>query len=352
VKVPFYTDEEFAAMPREARQALAGVALQAIMAEALAAFWAGRMIDDRRVWLSWRWFNVDGQGRGDLADDQARSWARAQEIEAESASRCAISGEPTKSIIVSSLGYVRSRFSSTPPATALTQPETALGTAIKLGQGERSVEDAVTYAISDRLRIEILAILNEGERTRHELAHLIGERPDKIKHHLKALLDEGSIELAQSKRVGNLMQNYYRAVRMPIYTDEEVAAMSPEARQAITGVALQGIVAEALAAFQAGTMIGDPRLWLSWRWFHVDGQGRGDLADEQARSWARAQEIEAESASRCIATNEPLKSIIVSSLGYVRSRRAPANGPSEGSDAALAGREGPWLANSIGPTRR
>jgi DNA-binding transcriptional ArsR family regulator len=328
VEIPFYTDEEVAAMLPEAKQAICGVILEAVMAEAMSALWAGKMVNDRRVWLSWRWFNADAQGRGDIADEQARHWERVREIEVESLGRCAKSGELAKSIIVTSLGFERFRFSLPQPMPELGAEEGA-PPPIRLGQGKRGVEEAVGYALKHQHRVEILCLLNEGERNRYELAALIGEEPAKIKHHLKELLDEGSIELAYSKRVGNMMQHYYRAVEMPFYTDEEVAAMRPEAKQAICGVILQAVMAEALAALWAGKMADDPRVWLSWRWFHVDAQGREDMADEQARHWARVREREAESANRCAKSGEQTKSIIVASLGHVRCRRAPMAMPDD-----------------------
>ena len=193
-------------------------------------------------------------------------------------------------------------------------------TPIRLGQGKRAVEDAVSYSVGHRIRVEILAILNEAIRTPEELAHLISEPLSKVGHHIKELLDDGSIELAHIEQVRNTVKHYYRAVEVPFYSDEEVAAMPTEAKQALAGVALQAVMAEALAAFWAGKMVDDPRLWLSWRWFNVDAQGRGDIADEQARSWGRVQEIEAESTNRRAKTGEPATSIIVTSLGYMRSR--------------------------------
>jgi DNA-binding transcriptional ArsR family regulator len=316
VEIPFYTDEEIEALRPEARQAIAGVILEGVMSEAMAALWAGKMVNDRRVWLSWRWFNVDAQGRGDIADDQARHWERVREIEVESLGRCAKSGEPTR------LGFERFRFSLPQPMPELGSKKGALAS-IRLGQGKRGVEEAVGYALKHQHRVELLCLLNEGERNRYELAALIGEEPAKIKHHLKELLDEGSIELAYSKRVGNMMQHYYRAVEIPLYSDEEIEALRPEERQAFAGVILQAVMAEALAALWAGKMAEDRRVWLSWRWFHVDSQGREDIADEQARHWKRVREIEAESANRCAKSGEPTKSIIVASLGHVRCRRAP-----------------------------
>jgi len=328
VKVPFYTDEEVAAMPPAGKQAICGVILEGVMSEAMASLWAGRMVKDRRVWLSWRWFNVDVQGRGDIADDQARHWERVRAIEVESLERCARSGEPTTSIIVTSLGFERFRFSLPRPMPELGSEE-SVPPPIRLGQGKRGVEEAVGYALKHQRRVEILCLLNGGEHNRYELAALIGVKPSKIKHHLRELLDEGSIELAYSKRVGNVMQHYYRAVEMPFYTDDEVAAMPPEGKQAICGVILQAVMAEALAALWAGKMAGDPRIWLSWRWFHVDAQGREDIANEQARHWERVQECEAESTNRCAKSGEPTKSIIVASLGHVRCRRAPMATPAD-----------------------
>jgi len=124
-----------------------------------------------------------------------------------------------------------------------------------------------------------------------------------------------------------MIQHYYRAVEMSFYSDEEIEAMRPEERQAFAGVILQAVMAEALAALWAGKMADDPRVWLSWRWFHVDAQGREDIADEQARHWERVREIEVESTNRCAKSGEPTKSIIVASLGYVRCRRAPVAAP-------------------------
>jgi DNA-binding transcriptional ArsR family regulator len=328
VEMPFYTDEEVAAMPPEAKQAICGLILEGVMAEAMASLWAGKMIKDRRVWLSWRWFNVDARGRGEIADDQARHWERVRGIEVESLGRCAKSSEPTKSIIVTSLGFERFRLSG-PQRVPVMGSEESAPPPIRLGQGKRGVEEAVGYALKHQHRVEILCLLNEGEHNRYELAALIGAEPQKIKHHLKELLDEGSIELAYAKRVGNVMQHYYRAVEMPFYTDEEVAAMPPEAKQAICGVILQAVMAEALAALWAGKMAGDPRIWLSWRWFHVDARGREDMADEQARHWKRVRECEAESTNRCAKSGESTKSIIVASLGHVRCRRAPTATPDD-----------------------
>ena len=194
---------------------------------------------------------------------------------------------------------------------------------LQRGQSGKSVEERLAYAVSHRTRVYVLTILNEGVFSPDEIASMIGERTPNVSHHIKELLDAGSIELAKTERVRNTTQHYYRAVEMPYYTDDEIAAMPLEQRQEIIGVTLQCLMAEVMSAFWAGKMAGDPRLWLSWRWFNVDEQGRQDLAAEQERSWKRAQEIEAESASRRASSGEEAQSIIVASSGFQRERMSP-----------------------------
>ncbi len=187
---------------------------------------------------------------------------------------------------------------------------------------KRSVEDAVGYAVSHRIRVEILGYLHEGPRSPTELAKQMSYRLSTVEHHIKELLASASIELARVEQVRNTTEHFYRAVELPFYTDEEMWAMPFEARQEIYGLILQSSMAEAQAAFRAGKISNDPRVWLAWRWFNVDAQGRSDLADELDRSWKRVQEIEIESTDRRARSGEEAVSIVVSTLGFERVRNS------------------------------
>jgi DNA-binding transcriptional ArsR family regulator len=194
-------------------------------------------------------------------------------------------------------------------------------------QSGKSIEERVAFAVGHRTRVYVLTLLNEGVYSPEQLARIIGEPVGNVSHHIKQLLDADSIELAKTEPVRNTLQHFYRAVEMPFYTDEEIAAMTPEERQAIIGLTLQCLIAEIMTAFWSGKMQGDPRLWLSWRWFNVDGQGREDLADEQERSWQRSCEIEVESTNRRAKSGEETDSIIVASAGFERARTSPTAPP-------------------------
>lgn len=116
IEIPFLDDEEAQALSEKERGEVIGLILQAIMAEALASFWAGKMVNDERICLAWRWFNLDEQGRRDLHDEQAAHWDRVVQIETEACARRAESGGETNSTIVAMMGFQRSRKADQHPA--------------------------------------------------------------------------------------------------------------------------------------------------------------------------------------------------------------------------------------------
>jgi DNA-binding transcriptional ArsR family regulator len=197
------------------------------------------------------------------------------------------------------------------------------------GLRKRSVEDAVAYAVAHGIRVDILCYLNEAQRSPSELAVVMSLPLSTVEHHIKELLASCSIELARVTKVRNTSEHFYRAVEIPFFSDEEMWAKPFEARQEIYGLILQSSTAEAMAAFRAGKVSNDPHVCMAWRWFNLDAQGRRDMADENARSWERRQEIEAESAARRAETKEEPVSVIVSLLAHERCRnleRLPARG--------------------------
>lgn len=194
------------------------------------------------------------------------------------------------------------------------------GVAALPGSKSRSVEEAVSYALAHRIRIELLAALHEGPASKTQLALMIRQPLSNIGHHIEELQSSGSIEVARTEQVRNVSQNFYRVTELPTYSSEEFAALSEAKRQVTLGLVLQASMAEALASFWAGKLSGDPLVMLAWNRITLDEQGREDLAAEQERSWARIIEIEAESANRRAKSGEAGKTYVVTSFGYERSR--------------------------------
>lgn len=202
-----------------------------------------------------------------------------------------------------------------------------MNSSARAGQRHKSIEEVVAYAVGHRIRVQVLTVLAEGVYSPDEISRIIGEPINKVSHHIKELVDAGSIELVRTKPVRNAIQHYYRAVELPFYSDEEAAAMTPQQRQVTAGLVIQTILAEVMAAFWAGKMHTDPRVWLTSRWFNVDAQGRQEIADEQQRSWDRMMEIEAEAINRVAKSGEDTASVIVAQLGFMRERKGPTLPP-------------------------
>lgn len=203
----------------------------------------------------------------------------------------------------------------------------------RMGQGERSVEDSVSYALAHRIRIEILAALHEGPESADGLSKIVGRPLSTVKHHIDELLKDGSIAVAWTKLIrANMTQNFYRVVELPEFSDEESAAMTPDERQAIAALIVQAATAEALASLWAGKMVDDPRIVLAWNRINLDVQGREDLSGEQGGSWERIKEIECESANRMAESGEKGVTYVVTSFGYERSRNSAPPPLSSGED--------------------
>lgn len=208
----------------------------------------------------------------------------------------------------------------------------ATATAKRAGQRGKSIEEVVAYAVSHRIRVQILIVLNQGIYTSAEIASIIDEPLNKVGNHIRELVDAGSIEIADTRQRRNTQQHFYRAVRRPFYSEEEVADMTWQERQVSAGLAIQSLMAELMAGLWGGKMLDDPRDWLTWDRFNLDEEGRQELFEEQEESWKRLEAIKAKAANRVAETGEETAPYIVSLLGFERALKAPESSHSTKTD--------------------
>ena len=184
----------------------------------------------------------------------------------------------------------------------------------------RNRSAALSYALGRRLRVEILVRLNEHPRSASELARILREPLSKITHHVNELLRDSSIELAETRRQRNTLENVYRALTASENSQEEWSAKPIDERHVEAGLLLQNVLAEHLAAFDAGAITEDEHVGLLWRWLNVDQEGRLEIMREQEACWKRMEEIEARAAGRRSKSGEPAQCIVVSSMAHRRVR--------------------------------
>jgi DNA-binding transcriptional ArsR family regulator len=193
----------------------------------------------------------------------------------------------------------------------------------RAGQRKKSVEEMVAYAIGHRIRVLILITLNEGVYSPAEIAEIIDEPLNKVSNHVTELAEGGSIEIVDTKMRRNTAQHFYRATQVPIYSQDDIKAMTVFERQVTAGLMIQSLMAEVMASLGAGKMSDDPGVVLAWDRLNLDEQGRERVVEEQEQSWGRLEKIEEESVLRAIESGEDTVSYVTASLGFERARKAP-----------------------------
>lgn len=190
----------------------------------------------------------------------------------------------------------------------------------KRGRKKRKlVADAVQFAVSHHIRLEILILLHEAAYTTSDLAELTGIDIKKVSNHLLEMYNDGSIEVADSVMRHGTTVYWYRAVEMPEYTKEQAEALPEKELQGIAGVIAQGQTAELMAALHAGSLA-TARTILSWDMYDVDERGRVDIEEITTAYLERLKEVQCESVNRVTGSKEDTTSMIVSVGAFKRAR--------------------------------
>lgn len=195
----------------------------------------------------------------------------------------------------------------------------------------KKIEEAVQFALSHWIRLEILILLNEGAYTTSEIAELTEIELKKVSNHLLEMLNDGSIEVAKKQQRHGTMVFWYRALEIPEYTKEQAEKLTEMELQLIAGVIVQSGTAELMAALRKGTLA-TARTILSWDMYDVDGQGREDIEEDCTRHLKRLMEIQCESVDRVAVSKEKTTPMIVNLAAFRRAReirvpRSRTDGP-------------------------
>jgi DNA-binding transcriptional ArsR family regulator len=180
-------------------------------------------------------------------------------------------------------------------------------------------DDALTHAVNHWIRVEALAIFHEGEFSAGEVADMLDEDVKNVRNHIKDLYDAGCIERVGYKVAGNHRKPIYRAIVLPVVSDDVAREMSAEERHDVSGAITQGILAETVCSYRNGKLDIDP-VCLMWDAPNLDAQGEREMHAHLVASWQRAQEIHAKAANRMAKSGEVGQTTVVGLLGFERGR--------------------------------
>jgi DNA-binding transcriptional ArsR family regulator len=168
--------------------------------------------------------------------------------------------------------------------------------------------ESLAAILSHGLRRRIWDSISERPVSPRELADQLRAPVNDVSYHVRRLRDMGVIELAGTRPVRGATQHFYRAVRRPHLSDEEVASLTPEDSAANATQVLRFQFADAAGSLEAGKLVERPEHFLfrlpatlddeGWQEFNAILDETADrLYEAEARCVARRQEKGEESES-------------------------------------------------------
>jgi predicted transcriptional regulator len=188
-------------------------------------------------------------------------------------------------------------------------------------KAKKGIAEVVQYAVSHKIHVHVLIVLNEGAYTAGEISEILGIPINTLHNHLRRMLADGSIEIAKEEKKGNMIQFWYRAVERKSYTVEEFEKLPFAYQQNIVGAIVQCGTAEVLAGLYGG-QLADPRATVFWDWYNLDAQGRKEADARTERYVEEMQDIECEAVNRAAKTGEKLVTMVLNLTFFERPRMA------------------------------
>lgn len=173
-----------------------------------------------------------------------------------------------------------------------------------------TVDARVVKALGHPLRQRILQVLAEGVASPNQIAQKLDEPLGNVSYHVRILVDNGGIELVDTRPVRGAVEHFYRATMRPFLDDGQWARLPAATRRALFGQKLQQLGEHLADAAQAH---GFDRLetHVSWTPLQLDDRGWEEMSQLLVGVLEQAARIEAESLSRQAqagADAEPIRS--------------------------------------------
>jgi len=162
-------------------------------------------------------------------------------------------------------------------------------------QSARQVE-SLAAIVTHPLRRRIWYGMSEHPIRPRELADKLHEPVNDVAYHVRVLRDMGVIELAGTRPVRGATQHFYRAVRRPHLTNEEVAELGPDQVVASATNILQMEFGDAAASLEAGKLSERPEHYVFRLAVTLDEEGWDEYHAILAETAERLYEAE----SRCV----------------------------------------------------
>jgi hypothetical protein len=147
-----------------------------------------------------------------------------------------------------------------------------------------------------------------------------------ISHHFSELEKGGCLRMVKLIPRRGSVEHVYRGLARAFFSDADWDGMDPAQRRKVTRTMLQGLMARADSAITSDTFDKRSDRHLSWIAMPLDEQGWTALANLQAETLGRAEEIRVEAGERLAASGEESFPVTFGALAF---ESPPSEAPAE-----------------------
>jgi DNA-binding transcriptional ArsR family regulator len=188
------------------------------------------------------------------------------------------------------------------------------------------LQQEILKALAHPARVHALQILFLRVASPKELAQEVGTSVGKMAYHVRELHKAGYIELVSTVPRRGATEHFYRAIKRPVFSDEEWALVPEPMRRRIVGWQLSQTGSLLTAALESGSFEQRDNRHHSLYKGLVDEQGWKEAMELLEETMEKLNEIQATSTERRLESEDEGIPMAVSLIGFELADKASATG--------------------------
>lgn len=186
----------------------------------------------------------------------------------------------------------------------------------KSSEARRGGSPSLHKALSHPLRYAILVVVSENEASSKELSEELEAPFPRVCEYVRQLRDWGYIEVVRESRDSGGVEQFYRAVRRPVFDAAEWDKIPYLARIKTTNSIVSRVIQDIATSVKSRSFDNHPHRALLRMSISVDDQGFAEADESALRHLAELGRIEARSADRIARSGEPSRYLRTATLVF------------------------------------
>lgn len=179
----------------------------------------------------------------------------------------------------------------------------------------KRLETTLAAAVAHPIRSKCLVILAERVASPAEIARELHLDVSKVGYHVNALADANLIEEIGSRPVRGAVEHFYRAVELPVVSNEQEAELTPAEQRIYAESVLSIFAANAALSLEVGTLVARTDHHLTRLAFNIDEEGWSEATAAYMELYDRIFEIQEAATARMREGDEtPIRVVSFQSL--------------------------------------